>query len=89
MLQTTQYKYHMRGFKPCPMCGSIQIRVESYYGAGACYVMCRKCGLSLPLDIEALLGEDVNNYHDRCMVVARPKWNHRATEVCDDVEDDM
>jgi predicted RNA-binding Zn-ribbon protein involved in translation (DUF1610 family) len=89
MLQTTQYKYHMRGFKQCPICGSIQIRVESYRSAEVCYVMCRKCGLSLPLDIDVLLGEDENNYHDRCMVVARPKWNHRATEVCDDVEDDM
>lgn len=89
MLHTNQAIQYMKGFDQCPMCGGIRLRIESHYIADVCYVTCKMCGLNLPLDIEALPGESEVDFHNRCLEVARRKWNKRATEGNNNVESNL
>ena len=68
----------MKDLKPCPFCGSDDIRVCAFEISPECYIECCNCGARI--DAEIPWGDsDIQEHDNACLKALRKLWNRRIT----------
>lgn len=74
----------MKGLKPCPFCGSDDIRACAFEISPECYIECCNCGARI--DAEILWGDsDIQEHDNACLKALRKLWNRRSAAPAADV----
>lgn len=74
----------MEDLKPCPFCGSDDIRVCAFEISPECYIECCNCGARI--DAEIPWGDsDIQEHDNACLKALRKLWNRRSAAPAADV----
>ena len=74
----------MEDLKPCPFCGSDDIRACAFEISPECYIECCNCGARI--DAEILWGDsDIQEHDNACLKALRKRWNRRSAAPAADV----
>lgn len=74
----------MKDLKPCPFCGSDDIRACAFEISPECYIECCNCGARI--DAEILWGDsDIQEHDNACLKALRKLWNRRSAAPAADV----
>ena len=74
----------MKDLKPCPFCGSDDIRACAFEISPECYIECCNCGARI--DAEIPWGDsDIQEHDNACLKALRKLWNRRSAAPAADV----
>ena len=74
----------MAELKPCPFCGSTDIKLYAFDIAPECSIECQKCGATIQSEVRWKEKESIVKHDERCLKKLTKKWNRRKKVARDD-----